>query len=317
MNFLFYCQGDDGQMLSAFRQALKTPPFSHTLLDARETISEDDRSSISAAIVWMPPDDFFDGLTNLTHVYAMAAGVDQLLKHPALPDNVKLIRLQDAGMASQMAEYVLYGTLHAQRNFHEFDVAQRQAKWVHGLPVRRSEDTRVGILGAGILGFAVASRLVLNGYPATCWSRTFKTPPTGVCQVHGADALPQFLANTDVLVCLLALTEETQGILNAQLFSQLPCGAFIINCARGKHLVDVDLLNAIDDGQLSGALLDVFHHEPLPDTHPFWKHPRIIVTPHEAARSLIDESVAQIMRSIGQVENGQKPDGLIDQSRGY
>ncbi|MFK7861989.1 MAG: 2-hydroxyacid dehydrogenase [Granulosicoccus sp.] len=317
MNFLFYCHGDDGQMMEAFRQALQTAPFSHTLIDGHDTSMAFDRSSIDAAIVWLPPEDFFDGLTNLTHVYAMAAGVDQLLKHPGLPDSISLIRLQDAGMATQMAEYVLYGTLRAQRNFHEFDVAQRQASWVHGLPVRRSADIRVGILGAGVLGSAVASRLVLNGYPATCWSRTPKTPIEGISHAHGNDALPQFLANSNVLVCLLALTDETAGILDKSLFNLLPRGAYIINCARGQHLVDVDLLNALDEEQLSGALLDVFHHEPLADNHPFWSHPRVTVTPHEAARSLMDESVTQIMRSIGQVENGINPDGLIDPSRGY
>lgn len=317
MNFLFFCHGDNGQMLSAFRQALQTAPFSHTLIDGHDTSQTIDRSSIDAAIVWLPPDDFFDGMVNLTHVYAMAAGVDQLLMHPGLPDNVQLIRLQDAGMANQMAEYVLYGALRAQRNFHEFDVAQLQSNWIHGLPVRRAEDTRVGILGAGVLASTVASRLVLNGYPATCWSRTPKTPTNGVSHVYGRDVLPEFLSNSDVLVCLLALTEQTRAILDYALFKQLPPGAFIINCARGQHLVDVDLLNAIDEGQLSGALLDVFHHEPLPDNHPFWTHPRIAVTPHEAARSLEDESVNQIMRSVGQVEQGVQPDGLVNRSRGY
>lgn len=317
MNFLFYCQGDDGEMLKAFSEALQTPPFSHTLINGQDPSQAIDRASIDAAIVWLPPDDFFDGLVNLTHVYAMAAGVDQLLKHPGLPDNIQLIRLQDAGMATQMAEYVLYGTLRAQRNFHEFDVAQHQAKWLHGLPVRSSKDTRVGILGAGVLGAAVASRLVLNGYPTTCWSRTPKALPSGVSNVHGTDALADFLTHCDVLVCLLALTDSTRGILNGSLFTQLPRGAFIINCARGQHLVDVDLLNAIDEGQLSGAMLDVFHHEPLAANHPFWTHPRILMTPHEAARSLVDESVTQIMRSIGQVESGNEPDGLIDRSRGY
>lgn len=304
-------------MMTAFRQALQTPPFSHTLINGHDQSLSFDRSTINAAIVWLPPDDFFDGLENLTHVYAMAAGIDQLLNHPGLPESVPLVRLQDAGMATQMAEYVLYGTLRAQRNFHEFDVAQQQAQWRHGLPVRRSSDTRVGILGAGVLGTAVALRLALNGYPATCWSRTQKPTIEGVELVHGADSLDLFLSRSDVLVCLLALTDNTKGILDRALFSRLPRGAFVINCARGQHLVDVDLLNAIDEGHLSGALLDVFHHEPLAENHPFWTHPRITVTPHEAARSLMDESVAQIMRSIGQVEHGEKPDGLIDRSRGY
>jgi len=317
VNFLFYCQGDNGQMLSALRTALQGVSPSHTLINGHDDSLPIDRSCVDAAIVWQPPEKFFDDLVNLKHVYAMAAGVDQLLKHPGLPVCTPVIRLQDAGMATQMAEYVLYGTLRAQRNFHEFDVAQRQSRWIHGLPVRHSADTHVGILGAGILGAAVASRLKINDFPVTCWSRGPRVMNEGVSHVHGDDALPGFLAQCNVLVCLLALTDSTRGVLDNKLFSQLPSGAFIINCARGQHLVDVDLLNAIDEGQLSGALLDVFHHEPLADNHPFWTHPRIVVTPHEAARSLVDESVAQIIRSVSQVQAGDLPDGLVDRLRGY
>ncbi len=220
-------------------------------------------------------------------------------------------------MAVQMAEYVLYGVLRAQRNFHEFDVAQQQSQWVHGLPVRSATDVRVGILGAGVLASTVAARLVLNGYPTTCWSRTPKILPEGISNVHGTGTLTGFLPQCDVLVCLLALTDQTNGILNSSLFALLPHGAFVINCARGQHLVDVDLLNTLDENHLSGAMLDVFHHEPLAGNHPFWDHPRIVITPHEAARSLEHESVDQIMRSITQVDRSETPDGLVDRSRGY
>ena len=317
MNYLFHCEGDNGQMYEGFNQALKRPPFSHQLLKTENLQSDQDLSSIEAAIVWLPPEDFFNGLVNLRHVYALAAGVDQLLKHPGLPEDVEIVRLQDAGMATQMAEYVLYGVLRAQRNFHEFDAAQKQSRWIHGLPVRAAFDTHVGILGAGVLATTVACRLVLNGYSTTCWSRTQKSLPDGVAHVHGTDELAAFLAKCNVLVCLLPLTDQTSGIMNSTLFSQLPEGAFVINCARGKHLVDVDLLNALDEEHISGAMLDVFQKEPLATNHPFWDHPRIVVTPHEAARSLEDESLAQIMRSIAQVESGETPDGLVDRTRGY
>lgn len=317
MKYLFHCEGDNGQMYQAFSEALQSPPHSHQLLTANDLLDNKDRSSVTAAIVWLPPDDLFDGLSNLRHVYALAAGVDQLLKHPGLPEGVEIVRLQDAGMATQMAEYVLYGVLRAHRNFHAFDAAQAQSNWIHGLPVRAASDMHVGILGAGVLATTVANRLVLNGYPTTCWSRTQKSPTKGVDHVHGTDAMGEFLAQSNVLVCLLALTDQTSGIMNSKFFSQLPEGAFIINCARGKHLVDVDLLNALDDNHLSGAMLDVFHKEPLAANHPFWDHPRIVVTPHEAARSLEEESLAQIMRSIAQVERGETPDGLVDRLRGY
>lgn len=304
-------------MQVAFRDALQTTPFSHTLLDGHSGQIGVARSSVTAAIVWLPPDDFFEDLPNLTHVFALAAGVDQLLQHPGLPESVSVIRLQDAGMAEQMAEYVMYGVLRAQRNFHEYDVAQKQNLWLHGLPVKGKADIHVGILGAGALGSVAGTTLALNGYQVTCWSRTPKNLPDKVHNAVGKASLPAFLGRCDVLVCLLPLTVDTRGILNMDLFKQLPRNAFIINCARGAHLIDVDLLNAIDEGHLSGAMLDVFHHEPLNQNHPFWNHPRIMVTPHEAARSLLDESLEQIMHSIGQLDNGQIPSATVDRLQGY
>lgn len=304
-------------MLQTLRQALESSPEDHQLFNAHDDNLIVDRDSIEAAIVWIPPDDFFDDLPNLRHVYALAAGVDQLLRHKGLAQHVQLVRLQDAGMAVQMSEYVLYGVLRAQRHFHRFDVAQKQIEWIQDLPIVRACDTRVGILGAGVLASAAAGRLRLNGYTVGCWSRSHKQLPDGIGHVHGKDALPDFLAACDVLVCLLPLTDATSNILNTRLFYQLPKGAYVINCARGQHLVEVDLLNAIDEQQLSGAMLDVFHHEPLPPNHPFWSHPQILVTPHDAAKTSEHEAVEQIMRSIMQVQRGEKPEGLVDRSTGY
>ena len=318
MNILFYCEGDDGQrMLDGLQAALTKLPGQHTIYNGHDINISIQRESIDAAVVWQPPPDFFDNLPALENVFALAAGVDQLLLHPGLPAHVSIIRLEDAGMAQQMAEYVLYGVLRAQRHFHLFDAAQRQSNWIDGLPVRAAQDLHVGILGTGVLGTAVASRLVLNGYTVSGWSRTAKPPRNGIRDVYGLDALPGMLARCDVLVCLLPLTVETRGILNRSLFSQLPRGAFLINCARGAHLIEQDLLHALQTEHLSGAMLDVFDVEPLPQDHPFWDNPRILVTPHEAARSLITQSVEQVMHSIRQVENGDKPEGLIERSRGY
>ncbi len=317
MNFLYYFEGDDGTMLRALREILQGSEQEHSVFDAADHSEPYQRDCIDAAICWQPPADFFDGLTNLTHVYALAAGVDQLLQHSGLPATAKVIRLRDAGMSDQMAEYALYGVLRAQRQFHEFDVAQHNSTWAHGGCVQRASDTHVGILGAGVLATAVAERLQLNGYPVTCWSRTSRNLPSGIGHVHGIAQLPDFLGQCRVLICLLALTDDTYGILNTTRFYQLPSGAFVINCARGQHVNDADLLNALDGGQLSGAMLDVFHNEPLNPSHPFWSHPRVLVTPHEAARSLPEKSVAQVLASIKQVEKGEIPAGLIDKSRGY
>jgi len=311
MNFLFYCHGDDGRLFDAIRSRLDSK-HNIQLWDKESTFSKED---IDKAIVWLPPEDFFDGLDNLTHVFALAAGVDHLLKHPGLPRSVPVIRLRDAGMGVQMAEYALYGTLHAQRKMQEFRIAQNEQRWDHGLYCASAADTRVGILGAGALGSTVAERLALNGYTVQCWSRNPKELP--VPSVHGSDALPRFLSESDVLICLLPLTPSTEGILNRQLFEQLPDGAFIINPGRGGHLVDDDLLISLDSGKLSGALLDVFHDEPLPGAHPFWQHARVVITPHVAAKSVPDLSAIQIIDSIQSVENGEKPLGWVDRKSGY
>lgn len=302
-------------MLKAFRDALQTSPLSHTVIDIENDTF--DFESIEAAIVWLPPEHFFQNLRNLKTVYAISAGVDQLLLHPGLPEHVDIIRLRDAGMAQQMAEYVLYGALRVQRNFHEYEAAQREGQWCHGLPVRRAADTTVGILGAGVLGKAVATRLADNHYAVSCWSRTAKSQPSHITCFTGEAELDVFLKSCDILVCLLALTDSTTEILNKSLFNRLKQGAYIINVARGSHLVDADLLDAIDSGHLSGAMLDVFRKEPLPYEHPFWTHPRVTVTPHDAAQSLLDESVKQIVSSVLQVDGGELPEGLIDRSRGY
>lgn len=273
--------------------------------------------AFTAAIVWMPPADFFDKLTALTHVFAFSAGVDYLLDNPGLPDTVSLIRLEDAGMGEQMAEYVLYGTLHAQRQMHEYRLAQSCQQWRADFPVKSAAETRVSILGAGALASVVSGRLASNGYTVSCWSRTPKTLPSGVKGIQGDTALKALLTETDILVCLLPLTPDTRHILNSHLFSQLPQGAYLINPARGAHLKEDDLLEALNSGLLSGALLDVFTEEPLPESHAFWHHPRIVITPHVAAQSLPEASARQIASNIDRVARAEQPAGLVDRSRGY
>ena len=312
MKILYYCEGDSGNLLSALQARLPSHDIIEWSADSVITKSE-----ITAAIAWMPPEAFFDDLPNLTHVYAVAAGVDHFMKTAGLPADVDVIRLTDAGMGQQMAEYVLYGVLHAQRQMHEFQLAQLEKRWAHHLDALAAADTRIGILGAGQLGGIVAERLALNRFTVSCWSRGQKTLPANVASVFGAEALPGFASNSDILVCLLPLTVETTGILNGTLFEQMPRGAFVINPGRGGHLVDKDLQDALDTGQLSGAMLDVFHEEPLPDTHPFWEHPRVLITPHIAAKSLVNESADQIADSIACVARGEQPAGLVDRHRGY
>lgn len=313
MKFLYYCQDDNGQLLKAIREGLNDH---HQLFEwtQEEPIPY---SEIDAAIAWLPPDDFFDKLNKLTHIYALAAGVDHLLDHPKLPENVKVVRLRDAGMGEQMAEYALYGTLHAQRRMVDFRQAQHNQQWQNDISAKPAALTRVGILGAGALGTLVADRLAINGYPVTCWSRTARSQSDNFHTMYGQSALPKFLLQSDVLICLLPLTDDTAGILSSKLFEQLPKGAFLINPGRGGHLVDNDLIEALNSGQLSGALLDVFHHEPLVKNHPFWTHPGIVITPHVAAKSVPGKSADQIIESIRCVERGERPPGQVDRSRGY
>lgn len=312
MKILFYSHGDNGSLLDALRKKLAD----HQLYDWQSD-QNIPKEQITAVIVWLPPDEFFDDLPNLTHVYALAAGVDHLLTHPGLPEDAAVIRLRDAGMGQQMAEYVLYGTLHAQRLMQEFRLAQAHARWDHHLSAKSSASTRVGILGAGALGQIVAKKLSINGYSVSCWSRTAHELPTGITSMHGQSDLPAFLSHSDVLVCLLPLTPSTQGFLNKSVFEQLPKGAYLINPGRGLHLIDNDLINALDKHHLSGALLDVFTEEPLPSSHPFWSHPRITITPHVAAKSLPDESAEQIHLSIESVFRGEQPAGIVDRKLGY
>lgn len=307
MSILYYCEGDhDNSILKAFQQCLPE----HTI-----SVWPDcpDKASITTAIVWKPPADFFNGLGSLQHVLSIAAGVDHLLDHPGLPDNVNVVRLADAGMAQLMAQYVLYGVLHAHRKMHELRNAQSSTLWLESFSIVPAEQFRVGILGAGELGSVVAKRLMQNDYPVSCWSRTPKTIP-GV--KHHTD-LDELLPTVNALVCLLPLTPHTKHILNASLFAKLAQGTYIINPGRGDHLAEADLIPALDSGQIGGALLDVFSTEPLPSSHPFWQHDNILVTPHVAAQTPTNHAVQQITDSIALLEQGKKPRGLVDRQRGY
>jgi len=221
-------------------------------------------------------------------------------------------------MADTMCEYVLFGVLHAHRQMSVYQLAQQQAKWTHDATayLPPAKQFKVGILGAGQLGSKVAERLKLNGYDVSCWGRSPRTLD-GIKHYAGSDALTDMLAVSNVIVCLLPLTEDTRGLLNATTFAQAPRGAFIINAGRGGHLVEEDLLQAIDSGQLSGALLDVFETEPLPQHNPLWLHPKVLITPHIAAPTPVDGAAEQLAESVRLLDQGLSPIGLVDRSLGY
>ena len=268
------------------------------------------------AIVWAPPQQFIDeqGACGLRGMFNIGAGVDALLCLK-LPPNVLLVRLDDAGMAVQMAEYVCQAVI---RHFRELDCYERDIKageWTFRKPLNRS-DFPIGVMGLGVLGTRVLTALQMFEFPLHGYSRVAKNVP-GVSCFAGLSELPTFLKSSRVLVNLLPLTPDTENILNFELLSQLQADAYLINVARGAHLVDADLLRLIAQGHLAGATLDVFRTEPLPSEHPFWQQPKISITPHTSARTIRDQSIAQIVGKIRALERGEAIAGVVDVSRGY
>jgi glyoxylate/hydroxypyruvate reductase A len=268
------------------------------------------------AIVWKPPAEMLRNRTDLKGVFNLGAGVDAILQlGDALPAGVPIVRLDDAGMGVQMAEYVTWAVLRYFRRFDQFDAQQKSGQWRFAKPHDKSSFS-VGILGLGVLGQRIAAALAPFGFPLHGWSRTPKDLPGVTCHA-GTSGLDAFLAASRVVVCVLPLTGETNGILNRETLSKLPRGGYLINVARGMHLVEDDLTALLQSGQIAGATLDVFRQEPLPAEHPFWREPRITITPHIAAVTLRADSVRQIAAKIAHLEAGQAVPGLVDRARGY
>ncbi len=266
------------------------------------------------AVVWQPPQQFFDEQAQLKGIFNIGAGVDALLKL-RLPPQAVVVRLEDAGMAVQMAEYVCQGVVRHFRELDAYAADTRAGRWTY-YPPRQRIDFPVGVMGLGALGSRVAQALTAFDFPVNGWSRTPKLL-AGVRAFSGAAQLDDFLASSRVLVNLLPLTPDTLNFLNRARLSRLQPGGYVINVARGAHLVDDDLLALIQSGHLSGALLDVFRTEPLPADHPFWREPRITLTPHTSARTLLDESIAQMVGKLVALQRGEPVAGQVDAARGY
>jgi glyoxylate/hydroxypyruvate reductase A len=264
--------------------------------------------------VWHPPQQLFDEQPQLKGVFNAGAGVDALLKLN-LPPQALVVRIDDGGMAVQMAEYVCHALI---RHFRELDCYEddvRHGAWSFRRPRLRT-DFPVGIMGLGVLGQRVAQAVKHFEFPVRGWSRTPKRID-GVECFAGPHEFDAFLAGTRVLVCLLPLTPQTQNIMNRDTLSKLMPQACVINVARGAHLVDEDLIELMDSNHLAGATLDVFRTEPLPPEHPFWRHPKVTITPHTSARTLRDESIAQIAGKILALERSEPIVGVVDRDKGY
>lgn len=305
MRICFCAQTDPAPWLAALQQHLP-----QALVDVWHPGS----ARADFAIVWAAPQQFFDEQTALQAVFNMGAGVDALLQRQMRAD-LPIVRLNDAGMGVQMAEYVCHALIRHTRDFALFEAQALQGLWQEP-PVLDRADFPVGILGLGVLGEQVARAVQHFGFQVLGWSRTARQMD-GVRCFHGQAQLAEFLAGTRVLVNLLPLTPQTENLLNRGTLSQLQPGAYLINIARGKHVVDQDLLALLDSGQIAGATLDVFRTEPLPADHPFWRHPRVRVTPHIAGRTVLQDTVQQIVAKIQALQKGEQVTGLVDRARGY
>ena len=266
-------------------------------------------------VVWSPPAKLFASQQQLKAVFNIGAGVDSVLKCANLPAGVPVVRLNDAGMAVQMAEYVCHALFRHARGFDTYDAHARARVWKQQRPIDRAAFP-VGIMGLGAIGARVAHAVAAFDYPTFGWSRSMKSLP-GLTTFAGNEQLDAFLMRVRVLVCVLPLTRETESILNAGTLSKLTANGYLINVARGKHLVEEDLLTELENGHLAGAALDVFHDEPLPARHPFWTHPKITITPHISAITMRAQSVIQIAQKIAALERGELIDGVVETVRGY
>ncbi|MGJ7487035.1 2-hydroxyacid dehydrogenase [Variovorax sp. LT2P21] len=272
---------------------------------------------IDVAVCWFPKHGRLAQFPNLQLVQSLAAGVDHILADPDLPRQLPLCRIVDDTMAAGMKAYVSWAVVQHHRGMKAYVASSDAAKWEEQ-PVVSPRRHRVGIAGLGTLGLACADALSTIGYQVRGWSRSAKSDlPDGVTGFHGADQLDDFLSGCDTLVCLLPLTPQTQGFLNAALFAKLPRGAHLINVGRGDHLVEADLLPALASGQLSAATLDAFSVEPLPKDHPFWGHPNILVTPHIATRTDRLVIAQQTLANLAAIRQGERPLNQIDLERGY
>ncbi len=274
-----------------------------------------DFSDIRYLLMWRPVPGLAKSMPNLKAIFCFGAGVERLLGSAEVPQDLPVVRMVEPGLTGGMVEYVLWQTLRHHRRIWELEEAQAQGKWApHWYPA--AWDRPVGILGFGELGQAAGEALVDFGFPVRGWSRSSKSHATIQC-FAGADELPAFLDGLEILVCLLPLTRETTGILNADLMARLKPGASLINVGRGGQLVEPDLLAALESGQLIAASLDVFSQEPLPKDHPFWGHPRIFMTPHNASDTDPVGGLQSIASQIVRQAQGQPLEHVADRSRGY
>ena len=273
-----------------------------------------DPGDVRYLAAWVPPENVAATFPNLELVFSIGAGVDQF-DISQLPSHIPLIRMLEPGIAESMIEYVTMAVLALHRDLLRFIAQQREQVW-REIGATQAAKRRIGVMGLGLLGQAVLERLKNFGFPLAGWNRSPRSIENVSCY-SGEQGLSDFLARTDILVCLLPLTNETRGILNINLFEALPRGAQLVNVGRGGHLVEANLIEALERGLLSAAVLDVAEHEPLPKGHPFWNHPRILLTPHIASTTTPETAVEFVLETIGRYRRGEVLPGRVNRDRGY
>jgi glyoxylate/hydroxypyruvate reductase A len=274
-----------------------------------------DTGEIEVALAWKPDRGVLASFRNLRLIVSLGMGVDHLLADGRVPEGVPITRIMDDGLVGQMSEYAVYWALRHHRDIDRYAELQRNRQW-KPLDFVDTIHRRVGVMGLGTIGQDTARKFAALGFPTAGWSRTARTLP-GIETFHGADGLAKFLNRSDILVAVLPLTRQTQGILCAATFAALPRGAYLINMARGGHVVDDDLLAALDSGHLSGAALDVFNSEPLPPDHRYWTHPLVHVTPHIAGATNPRTASPGVIENIRRLRSGQPLIHTVDPKTGY
>lgn len=283
-------------------------------LDFRVWPDAGDLDEVEYLIAWQAPAEFIAKLPRLKVFFSSGAGVDHV-DFSALPKHVPIVRMVEPGIINGMVEYVSLAVLALHRDFFDYVAAKTARVW-DPLEVPPASARTIGVMGMGALGRAVLERLASYGFDLRGWNRSPREMD-GVESFAGPDQLQPFLGGCDVLICLLPLTSATRGILNRELFSLLPAGAALINVGRGPHLVDADLLEALDSGRLSRAILDVTEPEPLPAEHPFWAHPRVFLTPHVASMTQPESAAPILLENVRRHQRGEPLADVIDRSRGY
>lgn len=309
MALLFKSDIDRGDAWQRYLRALAPD------LDLREWPEIGDPADIEYALVWQPRKGELRTYPNLKVIFSIGAGIDHLSSDPELPKDVPVVRMVEPGLTAGMVEYVVMSVLYHHRFMLDYAERRRRRNWGEIEQVPAAE-RRVGILGLGVLGSAVAEKLIGFGFPVAGWSRRPKDLP-GVEVFHGADGFHPFLNRTDALICLLPITKETENLLDATVFDALPRGAVFISVGRGRVVVEEDLLAALESGQLGGATLDVFREEPLPPDSPFWDHPRVFMTPHIASMTVAKTACEAVIENIRRFEAGQPLKYVVDMKKGY